>query len=130
MAINFEPIFSEMQNGPEKIKENFDKVNDGLHWGQSQQFLNLEGLGTSNSYKIRNDGNEISLTMYITGDGSGSCYLPISISKRLDYNTVVGRTDNKGIGFINVNNETGKCTFYKPDTSGMYIQALIPLVAH
>lgn len=26
MAINFEPIFSEMANGPEKIKENFDKV--------------------------------------------------------------------------------------------------------
>lgn len=44
MAINFEPIFSEMANGPEKIKENFDKVNNGLLWGQSQQFLNLDGL--------------------------------------------------------------------------------------
>lgn len=26
MAINFDPIFSGMQNGPEKIKENFDKL--------------------------------------------------------------------------------------------------------
>lgn len=130
MAINFEPIFSEMANGPEKIKENFDKVNNGLLWGQPQNFLNLEGIGNFNSYKIRNDGSEISLTMYITGDGNGSCYLPISISKKLDYNTVIGRTDNKGIGFININNGTGKCTFYKPDASGMYIQASIPLIAH
>lgn len=128
MAINFEPIFSEMQNGPEKIKEDFDKVNNGLLWGQAQSFLNLEGIGNSNSYKIRNDGNAISLTMYVTGDGNGSCYLPISISKRLDYNTVVGRTDNKGIGYININVETGKCTFYKPDTSGLYIQAALPLL--
>lgn len=130
MAINFEPIFSEMQNGPEKIKENFDKVNNGLLWGQPQNFLNLEGIGNSNAYKIKNDGSEISLTMYITDDGNGSCYLPISISKKLDYNTVVGRTDNKGIGFMNINNGTGKCTFYKPDASGMYIQALIPLIEH
>ena len=55
MAINFEPIFSEMQNGPEKIKENFDKVNNGWLWGQSQQFLNLDGLNSNyTSYKIRN----------------------------------------------------------------------------
>ena len=26
MAIEFNPIFDGMQNGPEKIKENFDKV--------------------------------------------------------------------------------------------------------
>ena len=128
MAINFEPIFSEMANGPEKIKENFDKVNNGLLWGPTQQFLNLEGIGNSNSYKVKNDGNEISLTMYITGNGEGSCYLPMSISKKLRYNTLVGRTDNKGIGYININNDTGKCTFYKPDTSGLYIQATIPLV--
>lgn len=38
MAINFEPIFSEMQNGPEKIKGNFDKINNGLVWGQPQSF--------------------------------------------------------------------------------------------
>lgn len=96
--------------------------------GATQQFLNLEGIGASNSYKVRNDGNEISLTMYITGDGNGSCYLPTSISKKLHYNTLVGRTDNKGIGYININVDTGKCTFYKPDTSGMYIQATIPLI--
>lgn len=130
MAINFDPIFSGMQNGPEKIKGNFDKVNDGFGWGTPQSFLNLNGIGNSNAYKIRNDGNEISITMYITGDGNGSCYLPTSISKKLDYNTVVGRTDNNGIGFMNINNDTGKCTFHKPDASGMYIQALIPLIAH
>lgn len=130
MAINFEPIFSEMQNGPEKIKENFDKVNNGLLWGQPQNFVNLEGIGNSNSYKVRNDGSLVSITMYITGDGNGSCYLPVSISKKLDYNSIVGRTDNKGIGYMNINSATGKCTFYKPDTSGMYIQALIPLIEH
>ncbi|PAY53236.1 hypothetical protein [Ligilactobacillus salivarius] len=130
MAINFDAIFSGMQNGPEKIKGNFDKINSGLIWGQPQSFLSLNGIGNSNAYKIRNDGNEISITMYVTGDGNGSCYLPTSISKKLDYNTVVGRTDNNGIGFMNINNDTGKCTFHKPDASGMYIQALIPLVTH
>lgn len=130
MAINFDPIFDGMQNGPEKIKGNFDKVNDGFKWGQPQAFLSLDGIGNSNAYKIRNDGNEISITMYITGDGNGSCYLPTSISKKLDYNTVVGRTDNNGIGFMHINVDTGKCTFYKPDSSGMYIQALVPLIEH
>lgn len=130
MAINFEPIFSEMQNGPEKIKENFDKVNNGLRWSQPQDFLNLEGIGASNSYKVRNDGNFLSITMYITGDGNGSCYLPISISKKIDFNQVVGRTDNGAVGYMNINSGTGKCTFKKPDTSGMYIQALVPLIEH
>lgn len=32
MAINFEPIFSEMANGPEKIKENFDKLANVQDW--------------------------------------------------------------------------------------------------
>lgn len=32
MAINFEPIFSGMQNGPEKIKENFDKLANVQDW--------------------------------------------------------------------------------------------------
>lgn len=130
MAINFEPIFSEMQNGPEEIKKNFDKVNNGLLWGQPQDFLNLEGIGNSNSYKVRNDGSLVSITMYITGDGTGSCYLPVSISKKLDFNQVVGRTDNGAIGYMNINSTTGKCTFKKADTSGMYIQALIPLIEH
>ena len=130
MAINFDEIFSGMQNGPEKIKENFDKVNNGFLWGQPQDFLNLEGIGASNSYKVRNDGNFISITMYITGDGNGSCYLPVSISKKIDFNQVVGRTDDGAIGYMNINSETGKCTFKKPDTSGMYIQSLIPLIEH
>ena len=130
MAINFDEIFSGMQNGPEKIKENFDKVNNAFLWSQPQNFLNLEGIGASNSYKVRNDGNFISVTMYITGDGSGSCYLPVSISKKIDFNQVVGRTDNGAVGYMNINHDTGKCTFQKPDTSGMYIQALVPLIEH
>ena len=32
MAINFEPIFSGMQNGPETIKENFDKLANVQDW--------------------------------------------------------------------------------------------------
>ena len=128
MAINFDEIFSGMQNGPEKIKGNFDKVNNGFLWSQPQNFLNLEGIGASNSYKVRNDGNFISVTMYITGDGNGSCYLPVSISKKIDFNQVVGRTDNGAIGYMNINSATGKCTFKKPDTSGMYIQSIIPLL--
>lgn len=132
MAINFDPIFSGMQNGPEKIKENFDKVNDGFKWGQPQSFLSLNGIGNSNSYKIRNDGNEILITMYITGDGNGSCYLPTSISNKIGngQGPVIGRTDANGIGFMNINYGTGKCTFHKPDGTGMYIQALLPLVTH
>ena len=130
MAINFEPIFSEMQNGPEEIKKNFDKVNNGLLWSQPLDFLSLEGIGNSNSYKVRNDGALVSITMYITGDGTGSCYLPVSIAKKLDFNQVVGRTDNGAMGYMNINSTTGKCTFKKPDTSGMYIQSLIPLIEH
>ncbi|OTF88299.1 hypothetical protein [Ligilactobacillus salivarius] len=132
MAINFDPIFDGMQNGPEKIKGNFDKVNDGFSWGPQQKFLNLNGMTDNfDYYKIRNDGNEVLITLYVTGDGNGSCYLPTSISKRIGYSLstqIVGRTDNNGIGFMNINTDTGKCTFHKPDGSGMYIQALVPLV--
>ena len=131
MAINFEPIFDGMQNGPEKITENFDKVNNGLLWGQSQQFLNLDGLNSNyTSYKIRNNGSEMHIGMYVTGDGRGSCYLPTSIAKKMGNTEIVGRTDNNSFGFMHINIDTGKCTFYKPDGSGMYIQALVPLIEH
>lgn len=36
MAMNFEPIFSEMANGPEKIKENFDKLVDIQNWSVTE----------------------------------------------------------------------------------------------
>lgn len=134
MAINFDPIFSGMQNGPEKIKGNFDKVNDGLGWGEPQNFLNVSGLTTEfNQYRVRKDGNAVIITLYVTGSDveNAACYLPTSISKRIGYSLstqIVGRTDNKGIGFMNINTGTGKCTFYKPDASGLYIQATLPLV--
>lgn len=137
MAIDFEPIFSEMQNGPEKIKENFDKVNDGLGWEASQNFLNMNGVTAKFSqYRVRKDGNAVIVTLYITGaaiDSSSdvACYLPTSISKRIGYSLstqVIGRTDNNELGFMNIATQTGKCTFYKPDASGLYIQATLPLV--
>lgn len=137
MAINFEPIFSEMQNGPEKIKENFGKVNDGLNWGDPQNFLNMNGVTSEFSqYRVRKDGNAVIVTLYITGaaiDSSSdvACYLPTSISKRIGYSLsaqVVGRTDNNALGFMNVATQTGKCTFHKPDASGLYIQATLPLI--
>ena len=134
MAIEFDPIFSGMQNGPEKIKGNFDKVNDGLTWGEPQNFLNVSGLKTEfNRYRVRKDGNAVIITLYVTGSDveNSACYLPTSISTRIGYSLstqIVGRTDNKGIGFMNINTKNGKCTFYKPDGSGMYIQATLPLV--
>lgn len=137
MAINFDEIFSGMQNGPEKIKENFDKVNDGLGWGDLQNFLNMNGVTSEFSqYRVRKDGNAVIVTLYITGAATSSssspeCYLPTSISKRIGYSLstqIVARTDNGGIGFMNINTQTGKCTFNKPDTSGMYVQATLPLV--
>lgn len=137
MAINFEPIFPGMQNGPEKIKENFDKVNDGLGWEPPQNFLNMNGVTAQFSqYRVRKDGNAVIVALYVTGaaiDNSSSvaCYLPTTISKRIGYSLstqVVGRTDNNALGFMNVATQTGKCTFYKPDASGLYIQATLPLV--
>ncbi|MGO5385628.1 hypothetical protein ACTQXV_09610 [Ligilactobacillus salivarius] len=137
MAINFDPIFSGMQNGPEKIKGNFDKVNDGLGWGEPQNFLNMNGITSEFSqYKVRKDGNAVIVSLYVTGaaiDSSSSvaCYLPTSISKRIGYSLstqVIGRTDNNALGFMNIATQTGKCTFHKPDASGLYIQATIPLV--
>ena len=37
MAIEFNPIFDGMQNGPEKIKENFDKLADVQNWSVKHQ---------------------------------------------------------------------------------------------
>lgn len=134
MAINFEPIFSEMANGPEKIKENFDKVNDGLGWEAPQNFLNMNGVTAEFSqYRVRKDGNAVIVTLYITGADveSAACYLPTSISTRIGYSLstqVIGRTDNNALGFMNIATQTGKCTFYKPDASGLYIQATLPLI--
>lgn len=137
MAINFDEIFSGMQNGPEKIKENFDKVNEGLGWGDLQNFLNMNGVTSEFSqYRVRKDGNAVIVTLYITGAATGDsnspeCYLPTSISKRIGYSLstqIVARTDNGGIGFMNINTQNGKCTFNKPDASGMYVQATLPLV--
>lgn len=55
MAINFEPIFSEMQNGPEKIKENFDKLANVQDWDVTKVTITpANGWGSNGTWiKIR-----------------------------------------------------------------------------
>lgn len=55
MAINFEPIFSEMANGPEKIKENFDKLANVQDWDVTKVTItSANGWGSNGTWiKIR-----------------------------------------------------------------------------
>lgn len=55
MAINFEPIFSGMQNGPEKIKENFDKLANVQDWDVTKVTITpANGWGSNGTWiKIR-----------------------------------------------------------------------------
>ncbi len=58
MAINFEPIFSEMANGPEKIKENFDKLVDIQNWNVSEvRITPINGWGGGGTWKKLKLGN-------------------------------------------------------------------------
>ena len=71
MAVNFEPIFSEMANGPEKIKENFDKVktiDDGVTALNQKDTANFKidkfiGGGASGSVSL----NGVGQGMHIVG---------------------------------------------------------------
>ena len=64
MAVNFDPIFSEMQNGPEKIKGNFDKVktiDDGVTALNQKDTANFKigkfiGGGASGSVSLNGVG--------------------------------------------------------------------------
>ena len=55
MAINFEPIFFEMANGPEKIKENFDKLANVQDWDVTKVTITpANGWGSNGTWiKIR-----------------------------------------------------------------------------
>ena len=58
MAINFDPIFSGMQNGPEKIKGNFDKLVDVQNWSVTEVNITpvngWSGGGTWKKLKLGN----------------------------------------------------------------------------
>lgn len=58
MAINFDPIFSGMQNGPEKIKENFDKLVDIQNWSVTEvKITPVNGWSGSGTWKKLKLGN-------------------------------------------------------------------------
>ena len=58
MAINFEPIFSEMTNGPEKIKENFDKLVDIQNWSVTEvRITPINGWSGGGTWKKLKLGN-------------------------------------------------------------------------
>lgn len=58
MAINFDPIFSEMQNGPEKIKGNFDKLINIQNWNVSEvRITPINGWGGGGTWKKLKLGN-------------------------------------------------------------------------
>lgn len=58
MAINFDPIFDGMQNGPEKIKGNFDKLVDIQNWNVSEvRITPINGWGGGGTWKKLKLGN-------------------------------------------------------------------------
>lgn len=130
MAINFEPIFSEMQNGPEKIKENFDKINEGIQWGATQQATPGPGTTGAFTYSVRNDEQFLAITFWPTGIKTHPdrvVYLPKSITSRMITFDFIGRADNGGYGTMRVDGDTGKCTFTANDDGGIYIQQTVAL---
>lgn len=58
MAINFDPIFSEMANGPEKIKGNFDKLVDIQNWSVTEvRITPINGWSGGGTWKKLKLGN-------------------------------------------------------------------------
>lgn len=58
MAINFDPIFDGMQNGPEKIKENFDKLADVQNWSVTEvKITPVNGWSGGGTWKKLKLGN-------------------------------------------------------------------------
>ncbi len=58
MAINFDPIFSGMQNGPEKIKGNFDELINIQNWNVSEvRITPINGWGGGGTWKKLKLGN-------------------------------------------------------------------------
>lgn len=58
MAVNFDAIFSGMQNGPEKIKGNFDKLINIQNWNVSEvRITPINGWGGGGTWKKLKLGN-------------------------------------------------------------------------
>lgn len=58
MTIEFNPIFSEMANGPEKIKENFDKLADVQNWSVTEvKITPVNGWSGGGTWKKLKLGN-------------------------------------------------------------------------
>ena len=58
MAINFEPIFDGMPNGPQKIKENFDKLADIQNWSVTEvKITPINGWSGGGTWKKLKLGN-------------------------------------------------------------------------
>ncbi len=58
MAIEFNPIFDGMQNGPEKIKENFDKLADVQNWSVTEvKITPINGWSGGGTWKKLKLGN-------------------------------------------------------------------------
>ena len=130
MAIEFNPIFDGMPNGPQKIKENFDKINDGTQWGPTQNATPGPGTEGAFTYKVRNDNQFVAITFWPTGIKTHPervAYLPTSITTRMLTFDFIGRTDNMGYGTMRVDGDTGKCTFWANDDGGIYIQQTVAL---
>ena len=58
MAIEFNPIFDGMQNGPQKIKENFDKLADVQNWSVTEvKITPINGWSGGGTWKKLKLGN-------------------------------------------------------------------------
>lgn len=58
MAIEFNPIFDGMQNGPQKIKENFDKLADVQNWSVTEvKITPVNGWSGGGTWKKLKLGN-------------------------------------------------------------------------
>jgi len=79
MAIEFNPIFNGMQNGPEKIKENFDKaktIDDGvtaLNQKDTANFKIGKFIGAGGSTDLDNLEQGVH-TVGLWGEGTGSSW--------------------------------------------------------
>lgn len=130
MAIEFNPIFDGMPNGPQKIKENFDKINEGRQWGPTQNATPGPGTEGAFTYRVRNDNQFVVITFWPTGIKTHPervAYLPTSITTRMLTFDFIGRTDNNGYGKMRIDGDTGKCTFWASDDGGIYIQQTVAL---
>lgn len=131
--IDFNRIFHGMPNGPEKIQENFDRVNFNNDYGDGQKVLPGPGMdtGAAMGYRLKKDKSGICMLFWIpnlkTGHPNSTCYLPTSITKRMILTRFIGETDNHGFGVMAIEPGSGKCTFWSQDDGGTRFNVFCPL---